>query len=254
MIKNLLLCVFFGFVNSNIIILNPENTVSLRGQINEDTSNKFIEDLKNFNEGELNIFINSPGGSVSSGMKIIDHIEMLNETTTINCITDFAASMAFIIFQSCENRYILNSGTLMQHQMSLGLSGNLFNLNNYMKMVNNLNYYLDGKQAKRIGMCPADFVNKITNDWWVNGFDALDNNLADKVVKVKCNKEMYSKKELLTLNTFFGLVKLEFNKCPLLRKPKIITKFKEFTELESIFKQFDSESYINGKLKVKSWF
>ena len=44
---------------------------------------------------QVNIYINTPGGSVMEGMKIVNQIELMNNTTQVNCISDFSASMAF---------------------------------------------------------------------------------------------------------------------------------------------------------------
>ena len=57
-------------VNTNLdtINLNENNLVSIRGPINSDSTNKFFQDVMKLDkESEINIFINSPGGSVMEG-------------------------------------------------------------------------------------------------------------------------------------------------------------------------------------------
>jgi len=64
------------------------------------------------------------------GMKIIDLINTLKKSgINVSCISDFSASMAFIILQSCQRRLAMVSSVLMQHQMSIGLEGNIENVN-----------------------------------------------------------------------------------------------------------------------------
>ena len=242
--KLLILLSLISNVDPKTIHFNEHDTVNIRGVINSESSNKFIKDLNEFNHDELHIFINSPGGSVMEGMKIISHIDMLNDTVKINCIADFAASMAFIIFQNCHNRYVLSSSILMQHQMSLGLEGNLFNINSYMKMIQNLNMDLDTKQATRLQLTYDEFVDKIRHDWWITGSEAIKENVADDLVKVKCSQDLYKKKEIINYESLFGNVILEFYKCPLLRKPTSSNTYDEFL----------SENYINGKLHIKSYY
>ena len=128
--------------------------------------------------------------------------------------------------------------------MSLGLEGNLFNINNYMKMIQNLNMDLDTKQASRLQLTYDEFVDKIRHDWWVTGPESIKENVADDLVKVKCSQDLYKKKEALTYQSFFGNVKLEFYKCPLLRKPIS----------NRVYEEFLSENYINGKLQIKSYY
>ena len=125
-------------------------------------------------QNNITIFINSPGGSVMDGMEIIDHIKMLQDNNVqVNCIADYSASMAFIILQSCTNRYALFSSIIMQHQMSLGSKGNLYNTQNYLNFIGDVDQQLDVLQADKIGICVNDFRNLIENDWWLTGNTAL---------------------------------------------------------------------------------
>lgn len=248
------------FVNGNTITLEENNFVSLRGPIYKETSNKFFSDLKQFQGNELNIFINSPGGSVMEGMKMIEYIKVLQDNdVTVNCVADFAASMAFVILQSCSNRYTLNSGVLMQHQMSLGVEGPFENLQNYLKMIDDIDRNLNSMQAKRVKMTPEDFSRQVMNDWWVSGFSAKEENIVDDIIMVKCDKNLFNGKSNLKLSTFFGDIEMVFSNCPLLRNPLKVkyeniindSNSKNMKELNNIVNSFDSSSY-NLK-KIKSW-
>tara|TARA_B100001121_G_C18697031_1_gene625451 strand:- start:59 stop:850 length:792 start_codon:yes stop_codon:yes gene_type:complete len=243
--------------NLNTINLNENNLVNIRGPINSDSTNKFFQDIMKLDkEQEINIFINSPGGSVMEGLKIVNYIEMLNQNVKVNCIADFAASMAFIITQSCKNRYALKSSLLMQHQMSLMNSGNLFNLNNYMEMINDMNVDLDKSQAERIDMTYEEFKERITNDWWLYGNKAKEMNVVDDIVNVRCSDRLISGNEKIKVSTFFGDIEYTFNLCPLVRHPlKVIFNreidSKEYSKEsnEEHFNKynnyFNSESYFN---------
>ena len=98
MFQHLFILSFITLCTSCIIELEEKNSIIIKGPIYKETSNKFFNDLKGFQGSELNIFISSPGGSVMEGMKMIDHITTLqDQNIKINCIADFAASMAFRI-------------------------------------------------------------------------------------------------------------------------------------------------------------
>jgi ATP-dependent protease ClpP protease subunit len=232
----LLLFCFVNNVLSKHINLDEENTVILKGPISLDTSSKFITDLNTFNNKELNIFITSPGGSVLEGMKIIDHMKMLQNSGTItNCIVDFAASMAFVITQACDNRYSLSSGVLMQHQMSLSTGGPIENMYNYLKLINNINEDLDKMQAKKINMNEDKFKNKILNDWWLTANEAKLLNVIDDIVTVNCNKYLYKNSYKHKISNLFGDVEFTFSKCPLLREYLKI-KFNKYIDDETRYK------------------
>ena len=219
MLLNLLLLASIAINTINL----DEDHIIIKGPINSISTNKFFNDVKDVNNN-LTIFINSPGGSVMDGMKIIDHINMLQDMgNTVNCIADYSASMAFIILQSCTNRYALRSSVLMQHQMSLETQGGLYNMKNYLNMIDDIDDYLDELQTKKINMTLLDFQFNIKNDWWLTGLTAKEHNVIDELVYIKCDKSLYNKKMTLVYPTLFGNVNLEYSKCPLLRNPlKII--------------------------------
>ena len=238
--------------DAHLINLDENNFVSIRGPIDDDTTNKFMLDVLKIPETkEINIFINSPGGSVMEGMKIVNQIELMNNITKVNCISDFSASMAFVILQSCQNRYAMKSSILMQHQMSLMNKGNLFNLNNYMDMINNLNVDIDKMQARKINMTYNNFKEKITNDWWLYGTQAKKYNVIDDIVHVKCSKSILKNTEKIKKSTIFGDVEFSFNSCPLIRHPLKI-KFNrdvdiEDPEYQKINDYFNYEELMMGK-------
>ena len=101
---------------NQLIKLDKNNFITLRGKITDQLSSDIIRKLNKYSFQELYLYITSPGGSVINGLQIIDQIKVLNERNikTI-CIADFAASMAFAIFQSCHTRYITLSSIVMQH-------------------------------------------------------------------------------------------------------------------------------------------
>ena len=122
---------------------------------------------------EIYIYISSPGGSVMEGMKIVDLIKSLEKSgRQVSCISDFSASMAFIILQSCPKRLATFSSILMQHQMSLGLEGNIENVNTFQGHIvcdknskselcipfemNGINYVLDVDSNVRNAFCEID--------------------------------------------------------------------------------------------------
>ena len=246
-------------LSQQTIELENNNMVAIRGPIYKESANKFFTDLKDFTGNELNIFITSPGGSVIEGMKMMDHINTLQQQNIrVNCIGDFAASMAFIILQACENRYTLNSGILMQHQMSLKLEDSIYSIQTYMKMIKDINTHLDELQAKRINISYDEFVEKIMNDWWIAGITAKDDSVVDDIVQVKCHPELYKGRTTYTFDTIIGPIDVIYSKCPLVRNPlKFMFKYEnnDSTNIkQEILESFNMNTYFSGKRKIKSWF
>ncbi len=151
----------------------------LKGEIHEEMVDHFMAEFHNLAQRDnVLIYIDSPGGSVMAGNKIMT----LFENFPVSCIAERAYSMAFAIFQMCENRYVLDHSTLMQHQMFALTANELGKLNSYLGFLNELNQKLVQKQAKRIGITAQAFQEKIYNDWWLTAQQAIKQNVADKIV------------------------------------------------------------------------
>jgi len=218
---SLLMLMSFSFANSEELVeLNSRNTITIRGPIQHESVSDFMMKTSKIDSKEIYIYISSPGGSVMEGMKIVDIIKSLEKSgRQVSCISDFSASMAFIILQSCPRRLATFSSVLMQHQMSLGLEGNIENVNTYLDFIRQIDIELNKLQADKIGMPEDQFKRKIENDWWIHGPDAKKHSVVDDIVLIKCHQELYGKYDILSVSTMFGPVKLKYTKCPLSRYP-----------------------------------
>ena len=216
----ILMSILDNTLSQELIELNSRNMITIRGPIKHESVSDFMNKVGKIDSNEIYIYISSPGGSVMEGMKIVDLIKSLEKSDRqVNCISDFSASMAFIILQSCQRRLATFSSVLMQHQMSLGLEGNIENVNTYLNFIKDIDIELNKLQADKIGMPQDEFKDKIENDWWIHGPDAKKKSVVDDIVLVKCHPELNGKYETLNVSTMFGPVQLKYTKCPLSRYP-----------------------------------
>ena len=202
-----------------IIHLTNDNFVALRGPVTSISVGETIMNLIEKTSDIRYIYLSTNGGSVTAGLKLINVIKDLeNMNIEVNCIADTAISMGFVIFQSCTNRYVLSHSTLMQHQMSLsGVGGKLLEINSYMSHINTIEDELNQMQAARINMSQTEFENRISNDWWLTTNEAINLNVADTVVMIKCNFK--NEKEIVIINSIFGEIMLVYMKCPQIASP-----------------------------------
>lgn len=168
-----------------------QRRVFLNGQIDEEMANRFLRQmlyLSEDKENEINIFINSIGGEITSGLVICDLILNCQMPVNLYC-TGLAASMAAVVL-SCGpqgRRYILPHSKTMIHEPLL--SGNLHqsassiqNMTNSLlqtkKLVNSIlakqtgrtvqeinqatshDHYMDAEETIRFGLC--DEIRNIT--------------------------------------------------------------------------------------------
>ncbi|MBI1785168.1 ATP-dependent Clp endopeptidase proteolytic subunit ClpP, partial [Candidatus Sumerlaeota bacterium] len=108
--------------------LLKDRIIFMGSEITDDVSNVIIAQLL-FLESEdtdrdINIYINSPGGSVSAGMAIYDTMKFIKPDVTTYCV-GMAASMAAVLMAAGKNgkRYALPHSRLMLHQPLGGFRG-----------------------------------------------------------------------------------------------------------------------------------
>ncbi len=269
MIVNIFKIMFFGLISTllyspvtsndtssdykKLVEVNSRNLITIRGPIQSDTVTDFIHKTSNIDSEEIFIYISSPGGSVMEGLKIVDVIKSLEKSgLKINCISDFSASMAFIILQSCPNRMATYSSVLMQHQMSLALKGNIENIDNYLTFIRDIDDDLDKLQSEKIGISKEEFKKKIINDWWINGPSAKEKSVVDELVLVSCHKELDNKYEALVVNFGFNQVHLVYSMCPLSRYPvQVLYNGVDFDDLD--YKTKKSSSYLDITNNITKW-
>jgi len=252
-----ILVVLFGLFNysfARTINLSNNNFVSLIGPVSQSSVDDTIKSLNSksiieyMNDNQnINIYINSPGGSVFAGNHLVQYIRTLQASNiNVNCIAQNFMSMAFIIMQSCTNRYVMFDSVGMQHQISFGISGNIENFKTYFGLIERVNNFLIDMEINKIGITKEVYLQKVLSDWWLYGEDNIKYNIADELITLKCNPSILSEKNKKT-EYFYGLeYEIELNKCPLIHEIKITDKSsKKSIEKNSskIYEMFDFENY-----------
>ena len=175
-----------AFTNITQVIL-PENTIFINEEIGDDLITKTIGEMYSVKSDDIYFYINSNGGSVHSGNRLVEQMTFMKlNNKIIHCIGHKVISMAFVIFQHCSHRYSLHSSIAMQHQMSLMLGGGVENINTFFKMIKTLYKDLVVYQANKLNMDVVEFREKIKIDWWTYGKELVEYNISDKLVSAGC--------------------------------------------------------------------
>lgn len=205
--------------SGDTLVLQDKNTVVFRGVVDDDTVTKAqVELAEKAKAGRpLYLVLDTPGGSVEAGIDLIEHAKALG--VPVHTVTIFAASMGFQTVQGLGNRYITSMGTLMSHRARGGMSGEFpGQLDNRISWIKRITEILDLRAALRMDMTLLNYQNKIRDEYWTVGADAVRDKAADKVVNVRCGAGLDGT-TTETVNTMFGAVKLVMSKCPLIRAP-----------------------------------
>jgi len=133
---------------------------------------------------DINLYINSPGGSVTSGLSIYDTIQFIKPDVNTYCIGQ-AASMASVLLAAGAKgkRYALPYSRIMLHQPWGGVQGAASDINIQAKEILRLRDMLEGILVKHTGQ-PADRIKTDTDrDFFMSADEAKKYGIVDHVVK-----------------------------------------------------------------------
>ena len=166
--------------------LLKDRIIILSGEINDNLSNIIVAELlylDSINHDPINIYINSPGGSITSGMAIYDTINFVKSKVSTVCI-GIAASMAAFLLASGENnmRYCLPNSEVMIHQPLGGAQGQATEIKiaaeRILKLKNKLNKILSKKTGQNI----KKIENDTERDYFLSAEEALEYGIIDKIL------------------------------------------------------------------------
>mgnify|MGYP004651704507 FL=1 len=166
--------------------LLEERIIFITGEINDALANTVVAQLLYLEAKDatkdIDVYINSPGGSVTAGLAIYDTMNFIKCGVSTICI-GMAASMAAFLLSSGEKgkRYALPSSEIMIHQPLGGAQGQASDIaiqaEHILQIKKNLNEIL----AKNTGK-PYEEVEKDTDrDNYLSAEEALEYGLIDKI-------------------------------------------------------------------------
>lgn len=167
--------------------LLKERIIFLSGEINDETADLVVAQLL-FLEAEdpskeINLYINSPGGSVTAGLAIYDTMQYLKSDVSTICIGQ-AASMAAIILAGGTKgkRLILPSARVMIHQPWGGVEGQSSDISIHTKEIVRLKQLCVKYLAKHCGKTEEEVAPRIERDFFMTPQQALDFGIVDSVL------------------------------------------------------------------------
>ena len=167
--------------------LLKDRIIMINGEINDVTSNLVVAQLL-FLESEdpdkdIYVYINSPGGSITSGMAIYDTMQYIKPDVCTICI-GMAASMGAFLLSSGQKgkRYALPNAEIMIHQPLGGFQGQASDIDIHAKRIlrikDKLNQILSENTGKPLEQIKAD----VERDYFLEADEAMEYGLVDKVI------------------------------------------------------------------------
>ncbi len=166
--------------------LLKDRIVFLGGEINDDLANTIVSELlylDSINHNDISLYINSPGGSITSGLAIMDTINFIKSNVKTICIGIAASMGAFLL--SCGTkgkRYILPNAEVMIHQPLGGVNGQATEI----KIAAERILKLKDKLNRILSQNTKQDINKITidtdRDYYMNANEALEYGIIDQIL------------------------------------------------------------------------
>ncbi len=132
---------------------------------------------------EISMYINSPGGVVTSGMAIYDTMQFIRPPVATLCIGQ-AASMGSLLLASGESgmRYALPNARIMVHQPSGGFQGQASDIERHAKEILELRDRLNGVYSKHTGQKVETIADALDRDNFMTAEAAKEFGIVDEVI------------------------------------------------------------------------
>jgi ATP-dependent Clp protease protease subunit len=218
------------------VVLSRSNTLVLNGEVNGESTSGIIASAKKLddalnggigklvtNNKHLYLFLNTPGGSVQSGLEMIEALKGIGRP--VDTITLFAASMGFQIAQNLDDRLILKNGILMSHHATgefVGSFGGIqpSQVDSRYKLWLDRVRELDEQTVSRTNgkQTYESYTKQYDHEMWLTGTKSVEQGYADRIVAVKCDSTLSG--STTKHASFLGFdIAYDLDNCPLNTSP-----------------------------------
>ena len=166
--------------------LLKERIIFIEGEINDEKANLVVSELlylDSISNDDINIYINSPGGSITAGMAIYDTMNYIKS----DCVTigiGLCASMAAFLLSSGTRgkKCSLNNTEIMIHEPLGGVNGQATEIKivaeRILKIKKKLNVILSRNTKKSLSKIEKD----VERDYYMDSDEALKYGIIDKII------------------------------------------------------------------------
>lgn len=170
--------------------LLEERIIFLGDEVNEQTAGVVVAQLLHLAnedpERDIQLYINSPGGSVYDGLAIVDTMNFIKPDVATYGIGLQASFGAVLLACGAKGkRHMLPNARVMMHQPHGGTRGQVTDQEISLRESVRTKEALIDIMAKATGQKPAKVRADLERDYWLTADEAVAYGLADKVLKAK---------------------------------------------------------------------
>ena len=168
--------------------LLKERVIFLVGPINDAVANVVVAQLLFLEsenpDKEISLYINSPGGSISSGMAIYDTMQFIKPNVSTLCIGMAASMGAFLLQAGAKGkRFALPNSTVMIHQPLGGCQGQASDSEIHAKYILSLRERLYKLMSEHTGRSVEEISRDSERDNFLTAAAAVEYGLIDQVLE-----------------------------------------------------------------------
>ena len=167
--------------------LLKDNIIFMGTAIDDSVANAVVAQML-FLESEdpdkdIQIYINSPGGSVTAGLAIYDTMQFVKNDIVTYCVGQAASMAAHLLAAGTKGkRFALPSARIMIHQPSGGAQGQASDIEITFKEIQRLKENLAGALAKHTGQNLKKVMKDMDRDYFMSSDEAMEYGIIDKVL------------------------------------------------------------------------
>ena len=163
-----------------------DRIILLSGEIDDNLSNIVVAELlylDSINHNDINIYINSNGGSITSGMAIYDTMNFINSDVSTICV-GMAASMAAFLLSSGKKgkRYSLKNAEVMIHQPLGGAQGQATEIKIAAERILRIKDKMNKILARNTNKDVKEIEKDTERDYFMTSDEALSYGIIDKIL------------------------------------------------------------------------
>ena len=168
--------------------LLKERLIFVVGPVEDQMANLIVAQLLYLEsenpDKDIQLYINSPGGTVSSGLSIYDTMQFVNCDVSTICIGQAASMGALLLGGGAHGkRYALPHSRIMMHQPSAGFSGQATDIEIHAKEVLELKRRLNEIMARHTGQTGQQVEQDLERDNFMSSTEAVKYGLIDTVLE-----------------------------------------------------------------------
>jgi len=196
-----------AMAETRVVTIEDSNSATMSTRFDDRSVEKVLNKIykidRSLPKGEpIYLVLNTPGGSVISGLRMFDAINALDRE--VHTITMKSISMGFHTVQALGKRLITPSGVMMSHPISGGTKGTMGIQESRTSFWVRVSKAMDTTVVNRTNgkWSLEKYKQTIISEYWAFGKEAVEDGFADEVVLAKCGKS------------------IKIKNCPFIPKPR----------------------------------